>query len=71
MFKQGAVELDDAKRKQLYDELQKLVNEELPSLYLYSATSFSPMSKRVSGVQPTKLDSLDANDSLTRWAFTQ
>ena len=71
MFKQGAVELDDAKRHQLYNELQKLVNEELPSMYLYSATSFSPMSKKVVGVQPTKLDSLDANDSLTRWAYAQ
>ena len=68
-FKQGAVELDDAKRKQLYADLQKVVNEELPSMYLYSATSFSPMSKKVQGVQPNKLDSLDANDSLTRWAF--
>lgn len=71
MFKQGAVELDEAKRKQLYDDLQKLVNEELPSMYLYSATSFSPMSKKVVGVQTNKLDSLDANDSLTRWAFAQ
>jgi hypothetical protein len=40
-------------------------------LYLYSATSFSPMSKKVVGVQPNKLDSLDANDALTRWAFAQ
>ena len=71
MFKQGAVELDEAKRKQLYADLQKVVNEELPSMYLYSATSFSPMSKKVVGVQPNKLDSLDANDSLTRWAFAQ
>jgi peptide/nickel transport system substrate-binding protein len=71
MFKQGAVELDDAKRKQLYNDLQKVVNDELPSMYLYSATSFSPMSKKITGVQPSKLDSLDVNDSLTRWAFTQ
>ena len=71
MFKQGAVELDDAKRHQIYNDLQKLVNDELPSMYLYSATSFSPMSKKDIGVQPTKLDSLDANDSLTRWAYAQ
>ena len=71
MIKQGSVELDDAKRKQIYNDLQKLVNEELPSMYLYSATSFSPMSKKVVGVQTTKLDSLDVNDSLTRWAYAQ
>jgi peptide/nickel transport system substrate-binding protein len=71
LFKQGAVELDDARRKQIYFELQKVVNDELPTMYLYSATSFSPMSKKVVGVQTTKLDSLDVNDSLTRWAFAQ
>ena len=71
LFKQGAVELDEAKRKQLYNDLQKVVNEELPSFYLYSGTSFSPMAKKVVGVQPTRLDSLDVNDSLTRWAYAQ
>ncbi|MGE3270777.1 MAG: ABC transporter substrate-binding protein [Chloroflexota bacterium] len=71
LIKQGSVELDEAKRKQIYNELQKLVNDELPSMYLYSATSFSPMSKQIVGVQPTKLDSLDVNDSITRWAYAQ
>jgi ABC-type transport system substrate-binding protein len=65
------VELDDARRKLIYFELQKVVVDELPTMYLYSATSFSPMSRRVVGVQPTKLDSLDVNDSLTRWAYAQ
>lgn len=71
LIKDGSVELDETKRKAIYAELQKLVNEELPSMYLYSATSFSPMSKKVVGVQPSKLDSLDVNDALTRWAFAQ
>jgi peptide/nickel transport system substrate-binding protein len=71
LIKQGAVELDDARRKLIYFELQKVVVDELPTMYLYSATSFSPMSRRVVGVQPTKLDSLDVNDSLTRWAYAQ
>lgn len=71
LIKQGSVELDEARRKAIYFELQKLVVDELPSMYLYSATSFSPMTKKVVGVQPTKLDSLDVNDSLTRWAFAQ
>jgi peptide/nickel transport system substrate-binding protein len=71
LINQGKVELDDAKRKQIYNEMQKVVNDELPSMYLYSATSFSPMSKKVVGVQPNKLDSLDANDALSHWAFAQ
>ncbi len=71
LFKQGAVELDDAKRKAIYDEIQKTVNDELPSYYLYSATTFSPISKQVQGVQPNKLDRLDYNDALTRWSLAQ
>jgi len=71
LFNRGAVELDENKRKQLYADLQKLVNDQLPSFYLYSLTSFSPMSKKVVGVQPTKFDSLDVNDALTRWAYSQ
>ncbi|MCC7370425.1 MAG: ABC transporter substrate-binding protein [Chloroflexi bacterium] len=71
LVKAASVELDDAKRKQMYFDLQKLVVDELPSMYLYSATSFSPMTKKVLGVQPTKFDSLDVNDGLTRWAYAQ
>ncbi len=71
LFRRGAAELDDAKRKQIYDEIQKIVADELPSFYLYSATSFSPMSKQVQGVQVNKLDRLDYNDALTRWQLAQ
>jgi peptide/nickel transport system substrate-binding protein len=71
LFKRGAVELDTGKRKTIYDQLQQLVNQELPAFYLYSPTSFSPMSRRVSGVSPNKLDRLDYNDALTRWSLAQ
>lgn len=71
LFKRGASELDDAKRKQVYDQLQDIVSQELPSFYLYSQSSFSPMSKQVTGVQPNKLDRLDYNDALTRWSSAQ
>jgi peptide/nickel transport system substrate-binding protein len=72
LLKQGSVEQDDNKRKQIYADLQKTVTDELPSFYLYSLTSFSPMSKKVLGVQPTRFDSLDVNDALaTRWAYAQ
>ncbi|MCC6175473.1 MAG: hypothetical protein IT305_09250 [Chloroflexi bacterium] len=71
LFKQGAVELDEAKRKQIYDQIQQLVSQDLPSFYLYSLTSFSPMSKQIVGVQTNKLDDLGANDAFTRWAYAQ
>jgi peptide/nickel transport system substrate-binding protein len=71
LFAQGAVEQDDAKRKQIYNDLQKVITHELPSFFMYSLTSFSPMSKKIVGVQPTKFDSLDVNDAITRWAYAQ
>lgn len=71
LFRRGAAELDEAKRKEIYNELQQVVNAELPIFYLYSTTSFTPMLKRVVGVQPNKLDKLDYNDALTRWSLAQ
>ncbi len=71
LFRQAASELDPIKRKALYDELQRLVSDELPSLYLYVVRSFSPMSKSVAGVQPNKLEALDLNDALTRWSHAR
>ena len=61
LFKQGAVELDEAKRKQLYDDLQKLVNDELPSFYLYSA----PRSARC-----RRRSSESSRPSSTAWTST-
>ena len=71
LFTQGSTELDDTKRKQIYADLQKLITDEMPSFFLYSLTSFSPMSKKIVGVTPTKFESLDVNDSMTRWAYAQ
>jgi len=70
LFTQGSTELDDTKRKQIYADLQKLITDELPSFFLYSLTSFSPMSKKIVGVTPTKFESLDVNDAMTRWAYS-
>ncbi|MFN0072705.1 MAG: ABC transporter substrate-binding protein, partial [Chloroflexota bacterium] len=71
LFKRGAVEQDDAKRKEIYNELQRVVTEELPTFYLYSLTSFSPMSKQIAGVTPNKLDRLDYDDGLAHWSFAR
>jgi peptide/nickel transport system substrate-binding protein len=71
LFNRGAVEQDDAARKQIYNELQQVVSEELPTFYLYSLSSFSPMSKQILGVKPNKLDRLDYNDGLIKWSFAR
>jgi len=71
LFKQGANELDDAKRKQIYDQVQTLVNADLPSHYLYALKAFSPVSKKISGVVAHKGDRLDYNNALLAWSVAQ
>ena len=71
LFKQGASELDDARRKQIYDQIQQIVNADLPSHYLYALKSFSPVSKKVQGVVAHKGDRLDYNDALLSWSVAQ
>jgi peptide/nickel transport system substrate-binding protein len=68
LFKQAANELDDAKRKQLYDRIQVLVNADIPSHYLYALKAIDAFSRRVSGVTPHKGDRLDYNDALLSWS---
>jgi len=71
LFKQGATELDDARRKQIYDQAQQLVNADLPSHYLYALKAFSPVSKKVQGVMAHKGDRLDYNDAMLAWSVAQ
>jgi peptide/nickel transport system substrate-binding protein len=71
LFKQAANELDDAKRKQLYDRIQVSVNADIPSHYLYALKAIDAFSRRVSGVTPHKGDRLDYNDALLSWSVTQ
>jgi peptide/nickel transport system substrate-binding protein len=68
LFKQAAGELDATKRKQLYDQLQVLVNADLPSHYLYALKSVDVFSAKVQGVTPTRGDRLDYNSALLSWS---
>jgi peptide/nickel transport system substrate-binding protein len=71
LFKQGASELDENKRKQIYDQIQQIVNQDIPSHYLYALKAFSPVSKKVQGVVAHKGDRLDYNDALLQWSVSQ
>ena len=71
LIQRGSVEQDDVRRKEIYNELQQVVAEELATFYLYSNTSYSPMSKQIMGVKPNKLDRLDYNDALAEWSFAR
>jgi peptide/nickel transport system substrate-binding protein len=67
LFKQAAGELDAVRRKQMYDQIQGLVNADLPSHYLYALNSIDAFSLKVQGVTTHKGDRLDYNDALLAW----
>jgi peptide/nickel transport system substrate-binding protein len=71
LFKQAATTLDESQRKQLYDQIQTLVNADLPSHYLYALKSIDAFSRRVQGVTPRRGDRLDYNDALLSWSVAE
>jgi peptide/nickel transport system substrate-binding protein len=54
LLEQGAVEQDEAKRKQIYDEIQKLVVDDLPHYQLLTLKSFTAFDNKVQGIVPLK-----------------
>jgi peptide/nickel transport system substrate-binding protein len=71
LFRQAANELDDVKRKQMYDQAQQIVTADIPAFYVYALESFSPASKKLQGITPTKGNRLDYNDQFMRWSVAQ
>jgi peptide/nickel transport system substrate-binding protein len=54
LIDQGAVEQDETKRKQIYDEIQKIVLDDLPNYPMLTLKSFTAFDKKVAGVVPLK-----------------
>jgi peptide/nickel transport system substrate-binding protein len=50
LYIQGAQELDETKRRQIYIETQKITQDNLPCIYLVNALSFSAVKNRVKGI---------------------
>jgi peptide/nickel transport system substrate-binding protein len=50
LYIQAAQELNEAKRRELYIETQKITQENLPCIYLVNALSFSAIKNRVKGI---------------------
>jgi peptide/nickel transport system substrate-binding protein len=71
LFKQGGSELDDVRRKQIYDQLQAQVATDLPEHYLYALMAVDAFSRKVSGVVPSKGSRLDYNDALLSWTVAE
>jgi peptide/nickel transport system substrate-binding protein len=55
LYIQGARELDEAKRKAIYAETQRITQEYLPSIYLVNSLSMSAVRDRVSGIKYSAL----------------
>lgn len=50
LLEEGRTEMDQQKRKQIYWDAQKIINKELPYVFLYSKDNVSAMNKKVQGV---------------------
>ncbi len=61
IFRQGALELDFNKRKQIYSKYQKLVAKENPMIYLYAPLNIAALRNKVKNVTPTKTGGLVNN----------
>ena len=57
LFSAGARELDEAKRKAIYGEFQRVVQQHLPVIYLVSETALAAVSDRIQGLKYSGLPS--------------
>ena len=73
LLEQGKVEQDDGKRKQIYDEVQKLVIDDLPSYYMVTTKNFTAFDQKVKGVSPKKGGDIftQNNAQFMDWAVQQ
>jgi peptide/nickel transport system substrate-binding protein len=71
LYKQGSNELDETRRKQIYDEVQSQVVQDLPVYFIYSPTSFSPATRQVQGIVPTRSDGLTSGNAVLNWSVAR
>jgi peptide/nickel transport system substrate-binding protein len=72
LFEQGAQEQNDALRKTIYDNVQRIVVDEMPQFYLVTYKSPTAMDKKVQNVKPARGDDLLRRNNLQviNWAIT-
>jgi peptide/nickel transport system substrate-binding protein len=49
----GAQEIDETKRRQIYGEFQKIVQTQVPLIYLVTPLAMSAVRDRVAGIDPS------------------
>ncbi len=63
LFKNGALELDFNKRKQIYDKYQQIIFDEAPMIYLTAPLNITAVRKKFKNIYPTKINGLIHNIS--------
>ncbi len=71
IFDTGSRELDNAKRKQLYGEAQKILTEDLPSEVFYARIFHIAANKKVGGIVTNKGGSIYLNYAVASWYLNQ
>jgi peptide/nickel transport system substrate-binding protein len=65
----AAAETDLAKRKELYSQIQKLLHEEVPVIFLYWPKRYEAVAKNIGGFWPSAFNNLLWN--VEQWYLTQ
>jgi peptide/nickel transport system substrate-binding protein len=55
LFKRGVREFDADGRKKIYGDIQRILTEDQPYIYLYQTKSFEAISNRIGGLKPSPL----------------
>ncbi len=55
IIEKGALELDYAKRKSIYDKYQQIIYDERPFIYLYSSLTMTAVRDKIKNLHPTPL----------------
>jgi peptide/nickel transport system substrate-binding protein len=68
LFDQGSKEFDREKRKQIYQQIQKILTDDEPYAFLYEALNYAGVNKKVGGVTATPLG-IEYN--MNQWYITK
>ena len=55
LFNQGVKEFNTEKRKQIFGEIQKLITEDPPYVFVYEGKTNYGVNKKIGGIKPTRL----------------
>ncbi len=73
LFDRGAVEQDDTQRKEIYDEIQRILLDDLPMYTMITMKSFTAIDRRIGGVFPRRGDDIlrDNNSQFMEWFIAE